>query len=218
MKVLKIITIALILVAVASVAGCSGKAHIIENKTQEASEKTINETITPVVTPTSSVTSTSSATNTSMKDMSSTSTANPNSSSSVVDVVCKMKIDKNTAEFTSEYKGITYYFCALSCKKEFDKDPEKYVNSENTEKEDQEASEQVIPAEMTDADSALSTVTDVVCKMQIDKRTAEFTSEYKGTTYYFCALSCKKEFDKDPEKYVNSKDIEKENMAASRSC
>ncbi|HSP54870.1 MAG TPA: YHS domain-containing protein, partial [Dehalococcoidia bacterium] len=28
------------------------------------------------------------------------------------------------------------------------------------------------------------------------------TSEYKGQTYYFCALSCKKSFDEDPEKYL----------------
>ncbi len=34
-------------------------------------------------------------------------------SSTVVDVVCKMIIDKKTAEFTSEYKGKTYYFCTV---------------------------------------------------------------------------------------------------------
>ncbi len=49
-----------------------------------------------------------------------------------------------------------------------------------------------------------STVVDVVCKMVIDKRTAEFTSEYKGKTYYFCAASCKEKFDADSEKYINS--------------
>ncbi|MBM4425577.1 MAG: YHS domain-containing protein [Chloroflexi bacterium] len=27
-------------------------------------------------------------------------------------------------------------------------------------------------------------------------------SEYKGQTYYFCSLGCKKAFDKEPEKYV----------------
>jgi len=49
-----------------------------------------------------------------------------------------------------------------------------------------------------------STVTDVVCKMQIDKRTAEFTSKYKGKTYYFCSASCKEKFDSNPGKYINS--------------
>ncbi|HWQ47786.1 MAG TPA: PKD domain-containing protein [Methanosarcina sp.] len=51
------------------------------------------------------------------------------SSSTVVDPVCKMKINKNTAKFTSKYKGKTYYFCAASCKKKFDANPSKYISS-----------------------------------------------------------------------------------------
>ncbi len=43
--------------------------------------------------------------------------------------------------------------------------------------------------------SILSTETDPVCKMQVDKRKAKFTSEYKRKTYYFCSPFCKKEFD-----------------------
>ena len=43
--------------------------------------------------------------------------------------------------------------------------------------------------------SILSTETDPICKMQVDKRKAEFTSEYKRKTYYFCSLFCKKKFD-----------------------
>ncbi len=45
-------------------------------------------------------------------------------------------------------------------------------------------------------------VKDLVCGMTIDPATAAGTSEYKGHTYYFCALSCKKSFDEDPEKYL----------------
>lgn len=47
---------------------------------------------------------------------------------------------------------------------------------------------------------------DPVCDMTVDEKTAKFTSVYKGATYYFCALGCKKEFDKEPEKYI---DLEK---------
>jgi Cu+-exporting ATPase len=46
------------------------------------------------------------------------------------------------------------------------------------------------------------TVRDVVCGMDIDPATAAGKSEYKGQTYYFCSLGCKKSFDKDPEKYL----------------
>lgn len=44
--------------------------------------------------------------------------------------------------------------------------------------------------------------TDPVCKMKVDPKTAKFTTDYKGKTYYFCAPGCKKEFEKDPEKYL----------------
>lgn len=47
---------------------------------------------------------------------------------------------------------------------------------------------------------------DPVCGMQVDESSAQWTSEYKGKTYYFCAPGCKNSFDKDPEKYVGEGD------------
>ena len=47
-----------------------------------------------------------------------------------------------------------------------------------------------------------NTVKDPVCGMDIDRATADGKSEYKGQTYYFCSLGCKKSFDKEPEKYL----------------
>jgi YHS domain-containing protein len=41
---------------------------------------------------------------------------------------------------------------------------------------------------------------DPVCGMEVDEKGAAATSEYKGKTYYFCALGCKKAFDSDLEK------------------
>lgn len=46
-------------------------------------------------------------------------------------------------------------------------------------------------------------VTDPVCKMTIEDSDAVATSEYKGTTYYFCMMGCKEKFDKDPEVYTD---------------
>ncbi|OGC42069.1 YHS domain-containing protein [candidate division WOR-3 bacterium RBG_13_43_14] len=43
---------------------------------------------------------------------------------------------------------------------------------------------------------------DPVCMMQVDDKTAEYQSEYKGTKYYFCAPGCKAAFDKNPQKYI----------------
>jgi membrane fusion protein, copper/silver efflux system len=46
---------------------------------------------------------------------------------------------------------------------------------------------------------------DPVCGMDVDHTRAEAAgrkSEYKGTVYYFCSDSCKKDFDKDPGKFA----------------
>jgi len=45
----------------------------------------------------------------------------------VVDPVCKMTIDSEKAEATSEFKDQTIYFCAKGCKAKFDQATEKYV-------------------------------------------------------------------------------------------
>lgn len=47
-----------------------------------------------------------------------------------IDPVCKMDVEETKAAATSEYKGKKYYFCALGCKKAFDRNPEKYATKE----------------------------------------------------------------------------------------
>ena len=43
---------------------------------------------------------------------------------------------------------------------------------------------------------------DPVCGMEVTYETAQARSEYDDQTYYFCSLSCKEEFDQNPEQYV----------------
>jgi YHS domain-containing protein len=43
---------------------------------------------------------------------------------------------------------------------------------------------------------------DLVCGMDVDEKTAQYTTTYKGKTYYFCAPGCKKTFEANPEEYV----------------
>lgn len=52
--------------------------------------------------------------------------------------------------------------------------------------------------------------TDPVCGMRIPKATAVATSTYKGETYYFCAVLCKQLFDREPEKYLQEMERQKE--------
>lgn len=48
----------------------------------------------------------------------------------------------------------------------------------------------------------MAQVQDVVCGMTVDSATAQFKSEYKGQTYYFCSAGCKQAFDQNPDQYV----------------
>ena len=44
--------------------------------------------------------------------------------------------------------------------------------------------------------------TDPVCGMEVEPERAAGSSEYKGTTYYFCAGGCKDRFDTAPGRYI----------------
>jgi YHS domain-containing protein len=43
---------------------------------------------------------------------------------------------------------------------------------------------------------------DPVCQMQVDEKQAAAKYEYKGKTYFFCAVGCKDKFARDPEKFI----------------
>jgi xanthine dehydrogenase accessory factor len=50
-----------------------------------------------------------------------------------IDPVCGMTVEIAAAHFTSEYNGKNYYFCAAGCKRSFDKEPGKYLQSESSQ-------------------------------------------------------------------------------------
>jgi Cu+-exporting ATPase len=50
--------------------------------------------------------------------------------SMAIDPVCKMEVDEKEAAAQYEYKGKTYYFCAVGCKDKFVQDPERFVKEE----------------------------------------------------------------------------------------
>ena len=47
-----------------------------------------------------------------------------------IDPVCGMEVRPEEAAATYEYKGKTFYFCALACKEKFEKEPEKFAGAE----------------------------------------------------------------------------------------
>lgn len=55
---------------------------------------------------------------------------------------------------------------------------------------------------------------DPVCEMEVETKTATATTEYKGKTYYFCALGCKAAFEMNPEKFGQSQGTGHHRMVA----
>lgn len=44
---------------------------------------------------------------------------------------------------------------------------------------------------------------DPVCGMEVDEKSANWTMEYEGQTYYFCSPGCLNAFEEEPEKYLH---------------
>lgn len=53
-------------------------------------------------------------------------------STAVIDTVCGMTVDPQTAKGKSEHKGKLYFFCSTKCKVKFDENPDKYLNKEKS--------------------------------------------------------------------------------------
>lgn len=43
---------------------------------------------------------------------------------------------------------------------------------------------------------------DPVCGVDVDPSNATGSSKYEGTTYYFCSPGCRRQFNKDPKRYL----------------
>lgn len=54
-------------------------------------------------------------------------------------------------------------------------------------------------------------ITDPVCRMKINKKEAQYSSDYKDEKYYFCSKNCLDNFSKEPEKYI----VKQENSTSS---
>ena len=46
--------------------------------------------------------------------------------------------------------------------------------------------------------------TDPVCGMKVDERRSEFQTQFAGKKYFFCSDECRKEFEADPNEYVET--------------
>ncbi len=149
----------------------------------------------------------------------------------VTDPVCGMKIDPKTAKGgTSNFEGQDYFFCSPKCKAKFDADPKAYAQKGSSAKSEEASGGSccaVKPKEDAHAHhghdhgshgdhsschmdskpvaaaAADGKVTDPVCGMTIDPKTAKGgKSTFEGQDYFFCNPKCKTKFDADPKAYV----------------
>jgi Cu+-exporting ATPase len=102
-----------------------------------------------------------------------------------------MKIEKDEAVATSTHEGTTYYFCAQSCKEDFDKNPERFLGKETVSVQEEKP--------------LVEEVKDPVCGMIVNPETTNLTYDHKGKTYFFCSEHCQEKFHKDPENYLSGK-------------
>jgi YHS domain-containing protein len=107
----------------------------------------------------------------------------------IQDIVCGMYLTSVYGCEASNLNGITYYFCCVECKNEFDIDPQKYIDklTINNQKKDK----------------LIEWERDPVCGEIIKIQDANAMSVYRGTKYYFCCPICKREFDKNPLSYAD---------------
>jgi P-type Cu+ transporter len=128
-----------------------------------------------------------------------------------VDPVCGMTVDPAKAAGSTEYKGTTYYFCATSCLRRFEADPEEFLTSGPKGMAQAPAPMTLLrkgprpapPAGHAHHPPAAAPAVDPVCGMTVDPATAAGHFEYQGTTYHFCNPSCEQKFKANPEKYLH---------------
>ncbi len=111
-----------------------------------------------------------------------TAKATDSPGATALDPVCGMQVDINSAKYTYQHEGVTFYFCCAGCQTKFTGNPGQYVGIQPPSGE----------------------AIDPVCRMTVDIATAKYMSEYKGQLVYFCSAGCKKKFDTDPLAYKSN--------------
>ena len=55
-------------------------------------------------------------------------------SKAIMDPVCHMRVDPHKTHLEAAYQGCNYYFCAESCRKAFERDPERFLEINHARK------------------------------------------------------------------------------------
>jgi len=127
------------------------------------------------------------------------------------DPVCGMAVTENLAAAQTEFEGKKYYFCAVSCRDRFLKDPQKYINGAT---EPMRGSCCGSGEQKTAADTHI----DPVCGMTVDPSSAAGTHRHDGKDYYFCSKGCVEKFKADPDKYLSPRETKGQPLDVEYTC
>lgn len=117
------------------------------------------------------------------------------------DVVCGMYLITTEGCKVSEVSGEKYYFCCDTCKAEFDNNSDKYIEYHPLISKEEE-----FPNTSNQATKQVEWERDPVCGEGINIDDAKGVSIYKNDKYYFCCVTCKKDFDNNPAAYADKEE------------
>lgn len=69
----------------------------------------------------------------------------------------------------------------------------------------QQLARQKVQAAQAVEELVVAEAQDVICGMMVEIPFSRHTSEYQGERYYFCCVSCKSQFEKNPEEALGAK-------------
>lgn len=113
----------------------------------------------------------------------------------LMDPVCGLRVEPETAAGSSEYGGRTYYFHSLACKAEFDAAPARFVRN---------AGDPTADRDEAAGGGRHVAHTDPVCGMRVADAPDALRGNFDGVTYAFCSEACRREFLHSPERFVSS--------------
>ena len=118
-----------------------------------------------------------------------------------IDPICGMTVDPATAAGSHDHRGLSYYFCGLSCLERFKVDPDRALQPQLVSPA-KPTTRKPLPMMQPAPVATDAAAIDPVCGMTVQPATAAGSYEYQGKTYYFCATSCLTKFRIDPIHYL----------------
>jgi P-type Cu+ transporter len=117
-----------------------------------------------------------------------------------IDPICGMTVDPASAAGRFEYKGTTYYFCAIACLEKFRANPEQALQP--SPGLIAPGAKKILPMMMPSSPGREGGHIDPVCGMTVQPEKAAGSHVHEGQTYYFCSPGCLAKFREDPSHYL----------------